>query len=121
MYTDEGTVSTTLARHPADRLRYYVPPSETEGRHAVTHYRVLERLGYVTLMECRLETGRTHQIRVHMEHLGHPILEILRMEATASAKGRLSVNTNNLWITVFRSCHARHYMRGIGISTSRYA
>lgn len=73
VHRDEGTVSTTLARHPADRLRYYVPPSETEGRHAVTHYRVLERLGYVTLMECRLETGRTHQIRVHMEHLGHPI------------------------------------------------
>ena len=49
------------------------PPDSEMGKHAVTHYKVLERFGFVTLVECRLETGRTHQIRVHMKHLGHPV------------------------------------------------
>ena len=70
---NEGTINASITRHPSDRLKFYVPSKETEGRDAVTHYRVLERLGYVTLVECRLEPGRTHQIRVHMKHMGHPI------------------------------------------------
>lgn len=71
---DEGTLTGNIGRDPRNRLVMKVFEGETEtGRHAVTHYRVLERLGYVTLVECRLETGRTHQIRIHMKHFGHPL------------------------------------------------
>lgn len=67
---DEGTVIGNIGRNPKDRMQMTVVPDD-EGKYAVTHYRVLERLGYVTLVECILETGRTHQIRVHMKHIGH--------------------------------------------------
>ena len=67
---DEGTVVGNIGRNPRDRMQMTVLPDD-QGKHAVTHYRVLERLGYVTLVECILETGRTHQIRVHMKHIGH--------------------------------------------------
>ncbi len=87
MEEDQGTITANIARHPSDRLRFYVPAKETEGRHAVTHYRVLERLGYVTLLECRLETGRTHQIRVHMEHMGHPVFGDTRYGGNRICKG----------------------------------
>ena len=70
---DEGTVVGNIGRNPRDRMQMTVLPDD-QGKHAVTHYRVLERLGYVTLVECILETGRTHQIRVHMAYIGHPIL-----------------------------------------------
>lgn len=68
---DEGTVSAAIGRHPTDRKRMAVLSSG--GREAVTHYRALERFSSFTLVECRLETGRTHQIRVHMAHIGHPV------------------------------------------------
>ena len=67
---DEGTIVGNVGRNPKDRMQMTVLPDD-QGKHAVTHYRVLERLGYVTLVECVLETGRTHQIRVHMKHIGH--------------------------------------------------
>lgn len=70
---DEGTVDTMIGRDPNDRLRFRVYDDPEKGKHAVTHYKVLERFGFVTFIECRLETGRTHQIRVHMSSLGHPI------------------------------------------------
>lgn len=68
---DEGTIAGNIARNPKDRMQMAVFDDPTIGKHAVTHYRVIERLGYVTLVECVLETGRTHQIRVHMKHIGH--------------------------------------------------
>lgn len=70
---DEGTIDGNIGRDPNDRIRYRVCSDPEQGKHAVTHYKVLERFGYVTLVECRLETGRTHQIRVHMNHIGHPL------------------------------------------------
>ena len=69
---DAGTVDAPIGRHPVDRKKMAV--TEKNSRPAVTHWRVMERLGQYTLVECRLETGRTHQIRVHMAHLHHPIL-----------------------------------------------
>lgn len=69
---NEGTVVGNIARNPKDRMLMAVfPPGSEIGKHAVTHYYPLERLGYVTLVKCVLETGRTHQIRVHMKHIGH--------------------------------------------------
>jgi 23S rRNA pseudouridine1911/1915/1917 synthase len=70
---DEGTITGNIGRNPRERKQMYVFADGSEGKHAVTHYKVLERLGYVTLVECKLETGRTHQIRVHFKHIGHPL------------------------------------------------
>ncbi len=68
---DEGTVDTQIGRHPAEKIKMAVV---REGRRAVTHYRVVQRYKAHTLVECVLETGRTHQIRVHMAHIGHPVV-----------------------------------------------
>ncbi|HSH66241.1 MAG TPA: RluA family pseudouridine synthase [Bacteroidia bacterium] len=71
---DEGTVTGNIGRHLKDRkLMDVFPPDSEHGKHAITHYKVLERFGYVTLIECKLETGRTHQIRAHMQHIGHSL------------------------------------------------
>ena len=70
---EEGTITGNIGRNQTDRKSMEVYPDGDTGKHAVTHYKVLERFGYVTLVECRLETGRTHQIRVHMKHIGHPL------------------------------------------------
>jgi len=70
---DTGTITGNIGRHPKDRLQMWVFEDASDGKHAVTHYRVVERLGYVTLVECQLETGRTHQIRAHFRHVGHPL------------------------------------------------
>lgn len=69
---DSGTVNASIGRHPTDRKK--MSTKSSSGRPAVTHYRVLERFGNYTYIECELETGRTHQIRVHMSSIGHPIL-----------------------------------------------
>lgn len=76
--TDEGTVTGNIGRSPHDRQKMFVFADGSDGKHAVTHWRVLKRYGYVTLVECRLETGRTHQIRVHMAWQGHPLFNDAR-------------------------------------------
>ncbi len=70
---DSGTVTGNLGRSLQDRKIMTVFPNGDQGKHAVTHWKVLERFGYVTLIECKLETGRTHQIRAHMKYIGHPL------------------------------------------------
>ena len=84
---DEGTVEGNIGRNPKDRMQMAVLSDPTQGKHAVTHYRVLERLGYVTLVECVLETGRTHQIRVHMKHIGHTLFNDERYGGNEILKG----------------------------------
>lgn len=69
---DEGTINAPIGRHPTERKKMAV--TQKNSRHAITHYTVLERFGQFTLIEAQLETGRTHQIRVHMKHIGHPLL-----------------------------------------------
>lgn len=85
---DEGTIETYIGRNIRDRLQMAVVASENEGKHAITHYKVLERIGYVTLVECVLETGRTHQIRVHMKHIGHPLFNDARYGGDQILKGQ---------------------------------
>ena len=84
---DEGTSEGNIARHVKDRMQMSVFEDPTIGKHAVTHYKVLERFGYVTLVSCILETGRTHQIRVHMKHIGHPIFNDERYGGNLILKG----------------------------------
>lgn len=70
---DQGTIEGHLGRSPRDRKLMEVFPEGNHGKHAITHYRVLQRFDYVTVVACKLETGRTHQIRAHMKYLGHPL------------------------------------------------
>ncbi len=69
----EGKIEGNIGRHLKDRMKMDVFNDGSAGKHAVTHYRIIEKLGYISLVACKLETGRTHQIRVHMEHIGHPL------------------------------------------------
>lgn len=84
---EAGTVEGHIGRNPKNRLQMQVFPDGSQGKEAVTHYRVVERLGYVTLVSCRLETGRTHQIRVHMQHIGHTIFNDSRYGGDRILKG----------------------------------
>ena len=84
---DEGTITGNIGRNPKDRMQMAVLSDPNQGKHAVTHYKVLERLGYVTLVKCVLETGRTHQIRVHMKHIGHVLFNDERYGGHEILKG----------------------------------
>jgi len=86
---DEGTINENLARDPKNRLIMSVPEDKEFGKNAVTHYKVLKRFNYVTLIECRLETGRTHQIRAHMKFIGHPIFNDKRYGGDKILKGTI--------------------------------
>jgi 23S rRNA pseudouridine1911/1915/1917 synthase len=85
----EGTIEGHIGRHPKNRLQntVYFGDDADKGKPAVTHYKILERLGYVTLVSCRLETGRTHQIRVHMKHIGHTLFNDERYGGERILKG----------------------------------
>lgn len=84
---DEGTIEGHIGRHLKDRLQMDVFPEGNYGKEAITHYKVLERFGYVTLISCKLETGRTHQIRVHMKHIGHTLFNDERYGGNKILKG----------------------------------
>ena len=86
---DEGTINGAVARDPRDRMLFTVFDEKENplAKHAVTHYKVLERFAYCTLVECRLETGRTHQIRVHMKHIGHTLFNDERYGGNEPLKG----------------------------------
>ncbi|MFA7688253.1 MAG: RluA family pseudouridine synthase [Moheibacter sp.] len=84
---DSGTIEGHIGRHLKDRLQMAVFEDESQGKHAITHYKVLEKFLYVTLVECKLETGRTHQIRAHFKHIGHPLFNDDRYGGNAILKG----------------------------------
>lgn len=84
---EEGTIEGNIARHLKDRMQMAVFADPEIGKPAITHYKVLERFGYVTLVSCILETGRTHQIRVHMKHIGHPLFNDARYGGDLILKG----------------------------------
>lgn len=85
--TDQGTYTGAIGRHPKNRLQMAVFEDNSQGKQAVTHFKVVERFGYVTLVECQLETGRTHQIRAHMKYYGHPLFNDARYGGDAILKG----------------------------------
>jgi 23S rRNA pseudouridine1911/1915/1917 synthase len=89
MDNDEGTIEGHIGRHPKNRLQNTVYEGDDidKGKPAITHYKVIERLGYVTLVTCKLETGRTHQIRVHMKHIGHTLFNDARYGGERILKG----------------------------------
>lgn len=84
---EQGTITGNISRSLKDRMRFSVFNDDKVGKHAVTHYKVIERLRYVNLVECKLETGRTHQIRVHMGHIGHPLFNDARYGGDQVLKG----------------------------------
>ena len=84
---EEGTITGNVGRSFKNRLQMDVFPDGEHGKHAVTHYKVIERFSYVTLVECKLETGRTHQIRAHFKHIGHPLFNDERYGGNLILKG----------------------------------
>jgi len=110
---ESGTITGNIARDPKDRLRMAVFPAGSEtGKHAVTHYEVVERLNYVSVVKCVLETGRTHQIRVHMMHTGHPLLNDARYGGDEILRGTTAAKYRQFVHNCFETCprqalHAR--------------
>jgi len=107
---DEDKISGYIGRNRKDRMKMQVFPDEDYGKHAVTHYKVLERLGYVNFIECKLETGRTHQIRVHMEHIKHPLFNDERYGGNRILKGTTFTKYNQFVRNCFKLLprHALH-------------
>ena len=101
---DEGTIEGNIGRDPNDRMRFRVFEEEDKGKRAVTHYRVLERFGFVTYVECKLETGRTHQIRVHMSRIGHPIFNDERYGGNEIRKGTIYSKYKQFISNCFELC-----------------
>ena len=101
---DEGTITTTIGRDTNDRLRFRVYDDPEKGKIAITHYKVIERLGFITVVECRLETGRTHQIRVHMSHIGHPLFNDERYGGSEIRKGTIYTKYKQFIQNCFEIC-----------------
>jgi 23S rRNA pseudouridine1911/1915/1917 synthase len=109
---NEGTITGHIARHRQFRKMFDVYPDGETGKHAITHYKVLERFHYVTLVECVLETGRTHQIRVHMKHIGHTLFNDWEYGGDKILKGTIYTKYKQFVDNCFELCprcalHAR--------------
>ena len=103
-----GRIEGNIGRSLKDRLQMAVFPDGDYGKHAVTHYEVIEPLGYVSVVKCVLETGRTHQIRVHMKHIGHPLLNDARYGGDEILRGQRSASYRNCFgICPRQALHAR--------------
>lgn len=109
---EEGTITGHVGRHQRFRKIMDVYPDGDYGKEAITHFRVLERLNYVTLVECQLETGRTHQIRVHMQHVGHPLFNDDTYGGDRIVKGTIFAKYKQFVENCFDICprHALHAM-----------
>ena len=101
---DEGTIEAHIARHQRHRKMFDAYPDGETGKHATTHYKVLERFGYVTLVECVLETGRTHQIRVHMKHIGHTLFNDWEYGGDKILKGTIYARYKQFVDNCFQIC-----------------
>lgn len=101
---DEGTVVAHIGRHERQRKLFAAYPEGEHGKDAITHYKVLERFNYVTLIECRLETGRTHQIRVHMKHIGHPLFNDITYGGDRIVKGTVFTKYKQFVDNCFEMC-----------------
>lgn len=101
---NEGTIVGHIARHKQYRKMFDVYPDGEIGKHAITHYRVLERFNYVTLVECILETGRTHQIRVHMKHIGHTLFNDFEYGGDKILKGTIYTKYKQFVENCFEVC-----------------
>ncbi len=101
----EGTVEAYIGRHPRRRTIMAVHPDDSEGaKHAITHYKVLEDMYYVSLIECKLETGRTHQIRVHMNHIGHQVFSDSKYDGSRVVKGTVYSKYKQFVENCFKLC-----------------
>jgi len=101
---DSGTIEGNIGRHAKDRMQMAVFEDGSQGKHAVTHYKVLEKFLYVTLVECKLETGRTHQIRVHFKHIGHPLFNDERYGGNEILKGTTFTKYKQFVENCFQAC-----------------
>ena len=101
---EDGRIEGNIGRDPRDRMKMAVFPEGEQGKTAVTHYRVLEKFGYTSLVECQLETGRTHQIRVHMKYIGHPIFNDERYGGNIILKGLQSSKYKQFINNCFETC-----------------
>jgi 23S rRNA pseudouridine1911/1915/1917 synthase len=101
---DEGTITGNIARHERFRKLFTVYPDSEVGKHAVTHYKVIERFGYVTVVQCVLETGRTHQIRVHMKYLGHTLFNDAEYDGDRILKGTIYTKYKQFVDNCFEIC-----------------
>lgn len=110
MKAPEGTIIGNIGRNPSNRLQMCVCEDPNEGKHAVTHYKIIENFAHVALVQCQLETGRTHQIRVHMKHIGHPLFNDARYGGEKILRGNTSSAYTSFINNCFKICprHALH-------------
>lgn len=120
---DEGTIRGHIGRHLKNRMQMAVFEDGSHGKHAVTHYKVLERFKYMTWVECKLETGRTHQIRAHFKHIGHTLFNDERYEGNTILRGinlpKYKQFVNNLFDVLPRHALHAHTLGFIHPSTKK--